>query len=182
MEWLYPELKRTNPNDRSSALREAKASSFDAIELVGIGIALVLAVVVTRYSATGLVALGRIGAALGNFMVAIPVLLVFAGPLYARRVREAFANTLKNVRGLKQIKLDRDMISASDSSKVHRPTAAMQSNAPWRLLAVGSTGHCNTALSLSAGVSNPKVFLGRWFKRNAILFEIIRASDFRHNR
>ena len=36
--------------------------------------------------------------------------------------------------------------------------------------AVGSTGHCNTALSLSAGVSNPKVFLGRWFRRNAILF------------
>jgi hypothetical protein len=35
----------------------------------------------------------------------------------------------------------------------------------------GSTGHCNTALSLSAGVSNPKVFLGRWFKRNAILFK-----------
>ena len=26
---------------------------------------------------------------------------------------------------------------------------------------VGSSGHCNTALSLSAGVSNPKVFLGR---------------------
>jgi xanthine/CO dehydrogenase XdhC/CoxF family maturation factor len=37
--------------------------------------------------------------------------------------------------------------------------------------AVGSTGHCNTALSLSAGVSNPKVFLGRWFRRNAILFK-----------
>ena len=36
---------------------------------------------------------------------------------------------------------------------------------------VGSTGHCNTALSLSAGVSNPKVFLGRWFKRNATLFK-----------
>jgi len=48
MEWLYPELKRINPNDRSSALQEAKGSSFDAIELVGIGIALVLAVVVTR--------------------------------------------------------------------------------------------------------------------------------------
>jgi hypothetical protein len=36
---------------------------------------------------------------------------------------------------------------------------------------VSSIGHCNTALSLSAGVSNPKVFLGRWFKRNAILFK-----------
>lgn len=39
------------------------------------------------------------------------------------------------------------------------------------LLAAGSIGHCNTALSLSAGVANPKVFLGRWFRRNAILFK-----------
>ena len=59
-EWLYPELKRIDPKDRSSALQEAKDSSFDAIELVGIGIALVLAVVVTRYSTTGMGALGRI--------------------------------------------------------------------------------------------------------------------------
>jgi len=36
---------------------------------------------------------------------------------------------------------------------------------------VGSIGHCNTALSLSAGVSKPKVFLGRWFRRSAILFK-----------
>ena len=35
----------------------------------------------------------------------------------------------------------------------------------------GSMGQRNTALSLSAGVSNPKVFLGRWFRRNAILFK-----------
>ena len=32
MDWLYPELKRIDPKDRSSALREAKDSSFDAIE------------------------------------------------------------------------------------------------------------------------------------------------------
>jgi hypothetical protein len=135
MEWLYPELKRIDPKERSSALQEAKDSPFGAIELVGIGIALVLAVVVTRYSATGMGALGRIGAALWNFMVAIPILLVFAGPFYDVGFVEAFANTLKNVRGRKQIKLDRGMISASDSSKVHRPTAAMRTNAQWRLLA-----------------------------------------------
>src|SRR5664279_1856569 len=40
-----------------------------------------------------------------------------------------------------------------------------------RQSAAGPIGHCNTALSLSAGVSNPKVFLGRWFRRNAILFK-----------
>jgi hypothetical protein len=45
------------------------------------------------------------------------------------------------------------------------------SSATVRLWPAGSTGHCNTARSLSAGVSNPKVFLGRWFKRDAILFK-----------
>jgi hypothetical protein len=30
-----------------------------------------------------------------------------------------------------------------------------------RLMTAGSTGHCNTARSLSAGVSKPKVFRGR---------------------
>src|SRR6516164_7312060 len=40
------------------------------------------------------------------------------------------------------------------------------------LCAAGSTGHCNTARSLSAGVSNPKVFRGRWLSRRAILFRL----------
>ena len=31
------------------------------------------------------------------------------------------------------------------------------------LLAAGSIDHCNTEFSLSAGLSKPKVFLGRWF-------------------
>src|SRR5215831_12976865 len=39
----------------------------------------------------------------------------------------------------------------------------------WR---AGSTGHCNTARSLSAGVSNLKVFRGRWLSRRAILFRL----------
>jgi hypothetical protein len=46
-----------------------------------------------------------------------------------------------------------------------------QENRDRQVWVAGSTGHCNTALSLSAGVSNPKVFLGRWFRRNAIVFK-----------
>src|SRR6516165_1558554 len=38
-----------------------------------------------------------------------------------------------------------------------------------RFRGAGSTRHCNTARSLSAGVSNPKVFRGRWLSRRAIL-------------
>ena len=67
---------------------------------------------------------------------------------------EAFANTLKNVRGRKQIKLDRDMISASDSSKVHRPTAAMR-NALWRLLARSATVALFSVCPPNVGKINP---------------------------
>jgi cation transport ATPase len=95
MDWLYPELKRIDPKDRSSALQEAKDSSFDTIELVGISVALIVALVVTRYSATGMAALGRIGAALWNFVVAIPILVVFAGPFYVRRVRRGLRKYLE---------------------------------------------------------------------------------------
>ena len=35
---------------------------------------------------------------------------------------------------------------------------------------VRSTGQCNTACSLSAGVWKPKVFRGRWLSRRAIAF------------
>jgi hypothetical protein len=38
------------------------------------------------------------------------------------------------------------------------------------LVAVDSTDHCNTAWSLSAGATNPKVLRGRRFNRSAILF------------
>ena len=80
MERLYPELKKIDPKDRISALHKAKECPFDAIELVGLGFALVLVVTLTRYSAAEMGVLGRVGAALANFVVAIPLLSVFAGP------------------------------------------------------------------------------------------------------
>jgi hypothetical protein len=87
LEWLYPELKQIAPKDRPSALQKAKDTSFDIIELVGIGAALILVVVLTRYSVTGIGALRRMGAALSNFLVAVPLMLIFAGPFYVRRTR-----------------------------------------------------------------------------------------------
>lgn len=85
--WLYPELKKIDPKDRDRALQESKDTSFDVVEIIGIGIALILVVALTRYSVAELSALGRIGAAVRNFVIAIPLLLVFAGPFYVRRVR-----------------------------------------------------------------------------------------------
>ena len=92
---LYSELKRIDPNDRIGALRQAKEASFDIIEIVGMGVALVLVVTLTRYSVVGMGVLGRVGAALANFVVAIPLLLVFAGPLYVRRVRRGLREYLE---------------------------------------------------------------------------------------
>ena len=87
LDWLYPELKRIDPKDRISALRKAKEGAFDAIELAGIGFALVVVVGLTRYSVAGMDLIARVGAVLANFVVAIPLLMIFAGPFYVRRVR-----------------------------------------------------------------------------------------------
>ncbi len=95
MKWLYPELKEFAPKDRIDALRRAKEGSFDFVELAGIGIALVLVVTLTRYSVAGMGALQRIGAMLANFVVAIPLLVVFAGPFYVRRVRRGLREQIE---------------------------------------------------------------------------------------
>ena len=63
LEWLYPELERIDPKGRVNALNKAKVGWFDAVELVGIGIALVLAVGLTRYSAAGMGLVARVGVA-----------------------------------------------------------------------------------------------------------------------
>ena len=87
MEWLFPELKKIDPKDRVIALDKAKEMPFDTVELVGLGVALIIVLSLTRYSVAELGLLARVGAALANFVVAIPLLLVFAGPFYVRRTR-----------------------------------------------------------------------------------------------
>ena len=59
-------MKKIDPKDRIGALENAKDYPFDAIELVGLCIALVLVVFLTRYSAAELGIIGRVGAALAN--------------------------------------------------------------------------------------------------------------------
>ena len=44
---------------------------------------------------------------------------------------------------------------------IGRVVASQQTSAAYPLWVVSSIGHCNTARSLSAGISNPKVFRGR---------------------
>lgn len=84
---LYPELRRFELQDQAGALRAAAATKFDAVEYVGLVVALLVTLLATRYSGAGMGLADRFGAALANFLIAIPMLLVLGGPFYVRRTR-----------------------------------------------------------------------------------------------
>ena len=92
--WLYPELHKFAPEVQARALRAASDVRFDAIELGGLGLALAVTVIITRYSGTDMGLADRFGAAVANFVIAIPVLLVLAGPFYIRRTRRGLRRQL----------------------------------------------------------------------------------------
>ena len=92
---LYPELRQFEPARQASALKAATDSRFDTIEYVGLAIALAATVMLTRYSAADMGLADRFGAAIANFIVAIPLLLIFAGPFYVRRTRRSLRAQLK---------------------------------------------------------------------------------------
>lgn len=84
---LYPELHKFEPRRRSRALQAAAEIGFDTIEYVGVAVALVVTVLLTRYAAADMGLADRFGAAIANCIVAIPLLLIFGGPFYVRRTR-----------------------------------------------------------------------------------------------
>jgi len=94
--WVYPELRKFDAADRGSALQKAKDAKFDGIEIMGMTLAVAFTVFLTRYSAAGFGLLERVGAALANLVVAIPLLLVLAGPFYVRRVRRGLRAQLED--------------------------------------------------------------------------------------
>jgi hypothetical protein len=92
---LYPELRRFPPERQAEALRTASETRFDFIEYVGMAAALILTVVLTRYSAIDMGLAERFGAAVVNFGVAMALLVVLAGPFYVRRTRRGLRAQLK---------------------------------------------------------------------------------------
>jgi cation transport ATPase len=91
---LYPELRKFTPDDRARVLRTAAEVRFDAIELLGLITALAVTVLITRYSGTGMGLADRFGAAVANFVIAIPLLLLLGGPFYVRRTRRGLRKQL----------------------------------------------------------------------------------------
>ena len=91
---LYPELTKFAPAEQARALRAAAEARFDAIELFGLITALAVTVFITRYSGTNMGFADRFGAAVANFIIAIPLLLILAGPFYVRRTRRGLRKQL----------------------------------------------------------------------------------------
>jgi len=92
---LYPELRQFEPGRQAGALKAAADIGFDAIEYVGLALALAGTVLLTRYSAVDMGLADRFGAAIANFIVAIPLLLLLGGPFYVRRTRRGLRAQLK---------------------------------------------------------------------------------------
>jgi len=84
---LYPRLRSFPPEEQSQVLQRARALPFDVVELVGFAIGLVLVTMVVSYSIGELSALRRLLAILLNFVIALPLLALFAGPFWVRRTR-----------------------------------------------------------------------------------------------
>lgn len=93
---LYPELRPFRRAERARLLKKASETPLDFIEWLGILAALVIVAGVTRYGVPGL-GLGladRLAVALANFLVAVPLLVITAGPFLVRRKRRGLHSQL----------------------------------------------------------------------------------------
>ncbi|MCC4118037.1 hypothetical protein LLG90_22030 [Aromatoleum toluclasticum] len=93
--WLliYPELTRIPQRERDAVLGSARATPFDGLELAAIALGLALTAGATRYVVfDGLT--HRIEAFLANFLLAVPLLAVLAGPFFIRRTRRGLHHYL----------------------------------------------------------------------------------------
>jgi hypothetical protein len=91
---LYPDLRPYGRMDRDRLLRKAKEMPLEPLEWAGILLGLVFTVALTRYGATEAGQVGRLIIALGNFVVALLLLGVTAGPFLVRRTRRGIRSQL----------------------------------------------------------------------------------------
>jgi hypothetical protein len=91
---LYPQLSRFDAAVREKALARARDAAFDGVEIAGICIGLGMTALLTRYSVEDLALAQRMGAALANFIVALPLLACLVGPFLVRRTRRGLGRQL----------------------------------------------------------------------------------------
>lgn len=93
--WLliYPELNRIPLRERDAALGCARETPFDGLELAAIALGLALTAGATRYVVFDGLS-HRTEAFLANFLLAVPLLAVLAGPFFVRRTRRGLQHYL----------------------------------------------------------------------------------------
>lgn len=91
---LYPQLRSFAAGERRCALREARDTPFDVIELVGMAFGLVTTVSLTCYGLEQWGPLERLAVAVANFAVAVPLLTLLIGPFLVRRTRRGLDQEL----------------------------------------------------------------------------------------
>lgn len=85
--WLYPDLARVAPHNRTRALQRARSESFDFLEVCGLVTAMGVVAYLTRYAVKDPSIADRLSAAVANFVIAIPQLFILASPFLVRRTR-----------------------------------------------------------------------------------------------
>ena len=95
---LLPELREFPAPEQDAALRTARDTALDLLEMLGMAAGLVLVTAATRYGVAGLGAADRFGAAVANFVVALPLLALCLGPFHLRRLRRGLRAQLQRRR------------------------------------------------------------------------------------
>lgn len=92
---LLPELRQFPESERSAALERARDTPLDLVEIAGMAIALVVVTALTKYTLPEATFASRIGMALLNFAVALPLLVATLGPFHLRRLRRGLRAQLE---------------------------------------------------------------------------------------
>ena len=91
---LLPELARFVPAEQDRALRRARETPLDLLELATTAVALVAVTALTRYALADATLASRLLAAAANFAVALPLLAIAIAPLHVRRLRRGLRRQL----------------------------------------------------------------------------------------
>lgn len=86
-DFLYPELHLFAAEARDRVFEEARATSFDALELFGMAAGLVVVTALTSYASAELGSTLQFALPILNFLIAIPLLALAIGPFLVRRIR-----------------------------------------------------------------------------------------------
>ena len=92
---LLPELRRFPEPGQDQALRAARETPLDIIELASMALGFVAVTALTRHSLPDAAMSTRFGAMLLNFVVAVPLLAVVLGPFHIRRLRRGLRQQLE---------------------------------------------------------------------------------------